>query len=323
MKQKDIRELKKALNRASKVIDVKADVEHDRIKEEQERILNEWKALKTELIDIKEFQIPKKLIRVIINTDDYFALTFVGAGGLGKTYLTLNEVKQLLKPDEWCYFNGYTTPLSLYETLYKNRNAKLIILDDVEGIFNNPISVSILKSALWESNGKRLVQYNTKSEKAKDLVSIFEIKAKLIILCNAIPNEKDLSISAMKSRTIFYKFHFDYKTILRILKLLLSKRDGITDKQKNDVYGIITENTNQATDGFNFRTLMKAIAFIKSEPNDAEELFKATTEIDEKKQKVLELMKSGLDTKAQVTKFVDEGYGCRATYFNIKRSLKV
>ena len=143
MKQKDIRELKKALNRASKVIDVKADVEHDRIKEEQERILNEWKALKTELIDIKEFQIPKKLIRVIINTDDYFALTFVGGGGLGKTYLTLNEVKQLLKPDEWCYFNGYTTPLSLYETLYKNRNAKLIILDDVEGIFNNPISVSI------------------------------------------------------------------------------------------------------------------------------------------------------------------------------------
>ena len=67
---------------------------------------------------------------------EYDSLIFYGEGGLGKTFLTINEVKKLLKPSEWDYFNGYSTPLSIYEILYDNRNKKLIILDDIEGLFN-------------------------------------------------------------------------------------------------------------------------------------------------------------------------------------------
>jgi len=86
----------------------------------------------------------------------------------------------------------------------------VIILDDVEGIFQNKLSLAILKGALWNSDGERICQYSSKSDKAT-MPEKFVMNAKVIILCNHIPRENDSSTRAMISRTIFYKMGFSFE----------------------------------------------------------------------------------------------------------------
>ncbi len=314
--------LKEALTEASKNIRIEnSKVINPKIKEQEQKLLNEWKKQKAVEIGIKEFDTPKRLIRVTLNTKEYHALILYGEGGLGKTFLTINEVKRVLKPNQWSYYNGYSTPLSIYEILYLNRNKKLLILDDIEGLFCNPIAVSILKGALWDSNGKRLVQYNSKSEKAEDLPSTFEIKAKLIILCNKIPNS-DVTVNALISRTLPYEVSFSYEQKIEILEKMIKLRDDLTVKQKEDCIEIIKKETTIATKNLSFRTLRKVIAFVKQDKKNALDLFKATTEKDEDVEIVFELVNKSLDINKQIQQFCNRTGKSRATFYRIKKRIK-
>ena len=321
MNPNELQDLKKQLTEASKVIKIDHEIKQ-RSTLEQEKTLSEWKKSKPiNYTSIAEFDIPKRLINVTIKTKEYHALILYGEGGLGKTVLTVNEVKQILKPDDWVYYNGYTTPLSFYEILYNAKNKKLLILDDIEGIFDSPIATTILKGALWDSDGKRLVQYNSKSEKAQDLPSTFEFKAKIIILCNKIPNTEDEGVSAMISRTVPYEFKLSYEQKIEILEKLISNRGDLSAKRKQDCIRLIREETSEATKQFNFRLLKKVIAFVKEDKANARELFRATTEKDEDKEIIINLRKLGISVEEQAVEFVNETGKSRRTFFRLKKEL--
>ncbi|MDP8216010.1 MAG: hypothetical protein P9L98_01645 [Candidatus Kaelpia imicola] len=318
MKPHELQNLKKTLTEASKFISVKPEKPDSK----QRHIIDEWKKLKfANYVDIPEFNIPKNLIKVTLNTKEYNALIFYGEGGLGKTVLAINRVREILEPDDYEYYNGYSTPLSIYEILYRARNKKLLILDDIEGIFGNPVATSILKGALWESGGKRLIQYNTKSEKAEGLPDIFEFKAKLIILCNKIPNQQDIGVSAMISRTVSYEFKLSFEQKIEIIGKLIDSRKDLSMKQKQECLKLIKEETSEATRNFNFRLLKKAIAFVKEDKANAKELFKATVEKDEDKEIVLKLMKSDLSVSEQAVHFWQRTGKSRRTFFRIKKEV--
>jgi len=273
MSEINMDELKKTLNEASKNISLKNETENKR-QAEREQVLGEWKKSKVDYyISIPEFDIPKKLLGVTLKTGEYHALILYGEGGLGKTILVTNEVKKLVSVDNWDYRNGYSTPLALYEILYEAKDKKLLLLDDIEGVFGNAIATTILKGALWESGGKRIVQYNSKSDKALDLPSAFEFKAKIVILCNRIPNQNDVSVSALISRTVPYELKLSYEQKLDILDSLISNRKDLTQKQQQDCKNLIRQETSQATKHFNFRLLRKVIAFVKEDKANARELF--------------------------------------------------
>lgn len=287
---------------------------------EAEKQLNEWKSETHKVAPIKEFRIPHELINVLLSTDQYNGLVFYGEGGIGKTVLTLSSIKNTLKPKEWEYSNGYTTPLALYEFLYKNRNAKVLLMDDVEGLFTHPLSLSLLKGALWDSDGKRIVQYSSKSSKTS-IPSAFVMTAKIIILCNNIPKENDASTRALLSRTIHYEVLFSFKQKMRICNLFLDKDPTINEEQKKQVRALLKSNVNEATQEFNFRTLRKLIAFVVYNPLKAEELFKATTITDELKAAYLRVSSSGDMVKAQIEVFMEITGRGRRTYFRIKKEL--
>ena len=207
---------------------------------EAEKEFQEWKGDKKEYNIIKEFKIPTELLKCLLSTKQYEGLIFTGEGGIGKTILTLSSIKKMLNPDDWEYSNGYTTPLSLYEFLYNNRNKKAIILDDVEGIFNNKLSLAILKGALWDSDGKRICQYSSKSDKAK-MPERFVMKANIIILCNHIPKENDASTRAMISRTIFYKMFFSFEQKMKICKGFIHDDKTLTHENRYNILEIVLE----------------------------------------------------------------------------------
>lgn len=318
-------ELKKQLEQASSFIEVKQNIQlksNEQI--ESERDIEKWKNAKpTDNNNYKEFRIPTELVKVLLSTKEYYGLIFYGEGGIGKTFLTINEIKLNLKSDEWEYSNGYTTPLSLYEFLYVNRKKKVIILDDVEGLFDNAVSMSILKGCLWDSDGKRIVQYQSKSNKTDNLPSSFILDSKVIILCNKIVKQNDLTTRAMITRTITYEFNFSYDSKLEVCKKLLNKRDDLSAEQKKKVFGLLKEHTSIATKDFNFRTLKKAIAFIKYNHNKSEELFKATTETNEIIQIYLDVTETDCwNTKTQIEKFIEKTGMSRSKFFRIKKELK-
>jgi len=289
---------------------------------EAEKEFQEWKGDKKEYYIINEFKIPNELLKCLLSTKHYEGLIFTGEGGIGKTILTLSSIKQMLEPNDWEYSNGYTTPLSLYEFLYNNRNKKVIILDDVEGIFNNKLSLAILKGALWDSDGKRICQYSSKSDKAT-MPEKFIMNAKIIILCNHIPKENDVSTRAMISRTIFYNMGFTFEEKVTICENFIDKDKEIEEYFKYKIKRILWEEVTEATRDFNFRTLRKLIAFVQYDENKARELFRATTEIDEMKQIYLEVVKKSDVVKIQILVFMERTGRSRRTFFRIKKEVSV
>jgi len=287
---------------------------------EAEKEIQEWKESNREYVDIKEFDVPNELIKCLLNTSKYEGLIFSGEGGIGKTILTISAIKKILKPSEWEFTNGYITPLSLYEFLYNNRNKKVIIIDDVEGIFNNKLSLAILKGCLWESESKRICQYASKSDKAT-APDKFVMNAKVVILCNDIPKENDVSTRALISRTIFYKMGFSFGQKMKICENFVLNDESINFEQKKIVLEIMKQEITEATKDFNFRTLQKLIAFVQYNREKAVGLFKATTEIDELKNAYLEAVRRSGIVKEQVEFFIENTGMSRRTFFRVKKEM--
>ena len=287
-----------------------------------EKEFEDWKSEKQEHTIIEEFKTPHELLKCLLKTKHYEGLIFTGEGGIGKTILTLSSVKQLLQPNDWEYSNGYTTPLSLYSFLYNNRNKRVIILDDVEGIFNNRLSLAILKGALWDSDGKRICQYSSTSDKAK-MPEKFVMKANIIILCNHIPKENDVSTRAMISRTIFYKMTFSFNQKMKICKDFLIDDKTISNEDRKNILEILCSEVTEATRDFNFRTLRKLIAFVQYDKKKAKILFQATTEVDEMKRVYLQVIKKSDVVKTQILLFMEKTGRSRRTFFRTKKEMSV
>jgi len=317
----DKKELKKLLENSADEVELRGEIKLKSPQQrEAEQEFEKWKNEKADYKPIKEFKIPHELLKVLLATKQHNGLIFFGEGGIGKTLLTISSVKNSLKPNEWAYSNGYTTTLSLYEFLYENRNKKLIILDDVEGIFNNALSLSVLKGVLWDSGGKRICQYSSTSDKAQ-FPQKFIMKAKIVILCNNIPNENNISTRATLSRTITYKIYFSFEEKMKMCEKFIRKED-LTEKQKRKVIYLLHKHITKATKDFNFRTLRKIVGFVKYDIKKAEELLRATTEIDELKYAYLQAVKKCKKVKSQILYFIELTGRSRRTFFRVKKECK-
>jgi len=289
------------------------------IAEEERELIKDWKKQKPERV-INEFSDLKHLINIVANKTDkkVNGLLVLGESGLAKSYTITNHLKAIGK--DFVYFCGKITPLKLYELLYENSHS-LIVLDDCEVIFSNEDSVSILKSALQEVNGKRLVFWN--SSKIPDfLPKMFEFKGQIIILLNKINRKNDSSVKAVISRTLFYELKLTYKQKMKIFEKIINSRKDLNEKQKKDILRIIKKNTSVATEDLNIRTLEKLIAIYKYDSKKAEKLFRKIIKVNELKAVVLELMESGMSVEEQVKKFEEITGKSRRTYFNIKKEIR-
>ena len=286
---------------------------------QQDKIIS-WKNKESKLSTPKCLETPKELIQVLISGKSYKGLVLFGEGGVGKTVMTLSSVKSNLKSHEWEYINGYATPLALFEALYYNRDKEVIVLDDVEGLFSNHTAVSILKSALWEADGQRILQYHSTS-KNMSVPSGFVLNAKVILLCNRIPNNKDLSVRAMLSRTLNYEYSLSYREKMSACVQFVAKEESLSKDDQLRVIHLLQRNTSESTKDFNFRTLRKAIALIKYDRDKAETLFKATTQTDELKEAYYKV-KGLLFVKYQVQEFCRITGASRRTFFTTKKRCK-
>jgi len=202
---------------------------------------------------IRFFYEVKNYIKMVAK-DFSKGLVLKGSGGFGKSFAvmsTLNELGLKINQD-YVLINAYITPLSFYETLYNYKN-KIIVLDDSSGILNNEKSLTILKNALWSVSDVRTISYMSTTDKLQ-VDSSFEFTGRIIVCCNKL-NEKDLSVSALKTRCLYQKVEFCYKDKLEILaEISKIPYKDLTDKERLEIIKFIKNNSDETTN-INIRTL--------------------------------------------------------------------
>ena len=289
----------------------------EQIKDEGDRVIKEWKEQNPKFVVHSN---KKERIRDylrMINGGYMNSFVIHSNTGLGKTFMVINISKE--ENIKFEYRSGYTTPLSLYKYLYENRNS-LIVFDDLEGLFSNEIAVAILKSALWEADGKRIVSYDTTSKKIDLIPEHFEFTGKLVILTNKFGGKNDENFNALKSRITSYELTFTYDEILKITNEIIDSR-GLDPNQVKKVKELVKKHVNEASD-FNLRVLDRLIGFVKYDFDKSEELFLDSFEIDEEMELVLKLMNSNLSLDEQVKRYQIQTGFKRRTYYTRRKKLE-
>jgi hypothetical protein len=193
----------------------------------------------------------KNLVCGVIKSDSQ-NLLITGLPGLGKSHSVLSCVKEIgLSKESYLYVNGYLTARALFDVLGEaNRlnNPKLLLLDDLdEGMLSDKKFLALLKGALWENGGKRVVSYFTNKEKKQ-----IEVKAKIIIIANEI-SKKSLFFPII-DRLIHYNFEMKKEEIIKVAedKILPAAYKNLNFGDRKIVFEYI-----KTLPSFSFRSIIK------------------------------------------------------------------
>jgi hypothetical protein len=255
-------------------------------------------------------------IKFLISSNDAHSLLLHSKTGLGKTYTTIKTLKKLNV--EYAYTNGVITTVALYKMLYENNN-KVIIIDDVETIFQDDRTVNLLKAALWDVDGIRQVTYKTSSKTLEGYPEQFEFTGKIIILANDIIGKNNLSFQALLSRCIKYEIQYSYNEIKEIAKDIVKNKTLTTDI-KNKVVDVI-DNSITPQHFFNFRLLDRLISFLKYDINKGENLFFNSIDKDEDLDMFLNIINNNKSVTEQINKYIEQTGKSRMTFFRKKKKL--
>ena len=177
-------------------------------------------------------------------------LVITGSGGLGKTHTVVETLKSMgLKEDtigtidgDFVFVKGYTTPRNLYTTLYHN-NGKVIVFDDCDSSFRDPIGSNIFKAAL-DSYDRRIITWGAES-KDDEVPSRFEFNGRVIFISNL---EMGKFPQAIISRSMLTDLTLTLsEKLIRIEDVFMSETNYDAD-DKNEVIKFIRDNATRFRD---------------------------------------------------------------------------
>ncbi len=232
---------------------------------------------------------------------DINILTLTGSAGAGKTFNTLEYLKE--KKINYAYVNSYATPLSFYELLYENRHKDVIVFDNLHGI-NHPLVLAMLNSACWISDNKRIVSYYSTSKMMEELnlPPNFEFNTNVVLLFNKlIPGYESIT-----NRGITIDFSFDFEEKLKVFEEI--KKEAEIEKE---VLDYIKVNCNDATNNLSIRTMV-ILSKLKRSGQDFKLFAKEMLKQDENKRLLIEMTCREWTTKT--------GFS-RASYYRNKHKL--
>lgn len=242
----------------------------------------ETKEVDLEELDLfirKRFNVLDMLADGVIDHSLY-ALIVSGAPGVGKTY---KFEKELTKAHEegrirnFEHIKGKVTPLFLYETLYKNSSKDdIVLLDDSDNIFQDEVSLNIMKAAL-DSGDVRKVSYGStcKYLEENDIPPVFDFQGTVVFITNLdfqgmVERGTRLSphFSALLSRSHYLSLgvYTPTEIMVRIQQVaqetpLLASR-GVDDKATKEMIDWMWENVQELRE-VSIRTLLKLADYAK------------------------------------------------------------
>ena len=178
------------------------------------------------------------------------SLVVTGSGGLGKTHTILNTLNEIgLKEDtigeidgDFVFIKGYTTPRNLYTTLYHN-NGKVIVFDDCDSSFKDPIGANIFKAAL-DSSARRIISWGAES-KDDEVPSRFEFIGKVIFISNL---EMGKFPQAILSRSMLTDLTLNMEEKVERIEQIFKEEKNYEKDDKAEVLNFVKKNASKAKD---------------------------------------------------------------------------
>lgn len=283
---------------------------NDFINEQKEAELKFFESIKGFVSHEKYIDI-FKCLEVVLNSKKIHSFILDGSFGLGKSTIIKGYLKQ--NNHKFVYLNSYSTALSLYLQVYHNKD-KLILLDDLNGIWKDEKGLSILR-ALINTEDVRYITYNSSSEKLT-APSNFIFSGKIIILCNDIRNNLDETIL---SRVIYRNLRFNFAEKFDFIESIIKNNYNLQENQVKEILRFLKINLNECVINFNFRSLLKITEFYLKYPDEWRILSLKEIPKDEDMQLIKDLSLKNITIKAQIQEFITITGKSRRTYFNLKK----
>lgn len=235
----------------------------------------------------------------------FHLLILIGAGGLAKS----RSVRSVLGGNG-CWIEGNATPFGMYVKLYRHRD-QFVVIDDVDGLYAERSGVRLLKclcqtepekTVAWHSDARGLERQGVPRE--------FTTKSRVIIISN---DWKTLNknVAALQDRGHVLLFEPVAAEVHR------QARGWFDD---SDIYEWFAANLHRVRSP-SLRHYVRA-AELKAAGMDWTVVLADENENPRARLTAELLANTGYSTTAdRVQAFVEQGGGCRATFFNYRRRL--
>jgi hypothetical protein len=225
---------------------------------------------------------------------DVRAMIVSGPPGVGKSYgvekvLGKHDIITDLdpgRPRKYEVVKGAMSPIGLYCKLYKYADKdNVLVFDDCDSIFQDELSLNILKAAL-DSKKTRRIHWNTDSFKLRNegVPDSFEFKGSAVFITNLkFDNAKGKireHLMALESRCHYIDLTIDtqHEIMLRIKQIT---NDGMLNEYKfadgivQDIIDFVDINKNRLRE-LSLRTVLKVADLAKAFPNKWEAMAENT-----------------------------------------------
>ena len=227
-----------------------------------------------------------------VKKGDVRAMIVSGPPGVGKSHgveevldrYAMMETLGGLKQHE--VIKGATSALGLYVKLYKMADkGKVVVFDDCDSIFNDELSLNILKAAL-DSKKTRTINWNTDSFKLRNegVPDSFKFEASAIFITNLkfdkVKGKLREHLAALESRCHYMDLTIDTDRD-KMLRIKQITNDGMLNSYKfsedivQDIIDFIDVNKNRLRE-LSLRTVLKIADLAKAFPNKWEAMAENT-----------------------------------------------
>lgn len=186
------------------------------------------------------------------------AMIVSGPAGLGKSFGVERAAEEIV--GDFAHVKGYIRPTGLFKTLYANRHkGSLIVFDDIDSIFQDDVSLNILKAACDSGDVRKISWLSNavmETEDGETIPSSFVFEGSVIFITNICFEEminKGSRMSphyeALMSRSHYLSLGIKSKKdyIVRIKQVL---RQGMLDSElseteKNVIVSFMEDNVDR------------------------------------------------------------------------------
>jgi hypothetical protein len=235
----------------------------------------------------------------------FHLVILVGAGGVGKS----RSVRSVLD-GKGCWIEGNATPFGMYVKLYRHRD-QFVVIDDVDALYADRSGVRLLK-CLCQTEEEKAVAWHSdaKSLERQGIPREFVTKSRVAIISNDWQT-LNRNVDALQDRG----------------HVLLFEPSAVEVHQKvgtwfddDEIYKWFAANLHRVREPSQ-RHYTRARE-LKAAGMDWTEVLAAEAE-NPRARLAAELLASPAytSTAARVKAFVEQGGGCRATFFNYRRYL--
>ncbi len=175
----------------------------------------------------RQIMVVKDRVRGVVK-GVYNGMYLYGRPGTSKSFTVCSTLDTLAV--KYSFSKGHLTPIGLFDLISENRD-RVIVLDDVSAIFNQPIALQLLMAALGsrhDGSGVRHVRYKT----AKGDV-VVDFTGGIICISNLpLDGHHNEILGALNDRIFVINFEPSDNQIIALIESLASKGVGGTTPKK-------------------------------------------------------------------------------------------